>query len=348
MGVIFLSLCDNSRVVAVLMPAFPLTGISLWVHLSTAGLVALALILTLRRNPRPSFGLEGMIPFGPMFFAVPFAVFGMQHFVLFDSVKFAVPAWMPERFLWAYIVGAALILACLSIVTEIKADLAALLLGIMLNLFVLMIYLPNLMNNPHDRFAMSAPSRDLALSGGAFAMYAAAAPGRRRPISWVGGIGRWLFGVPVIYFGIEHFLHPDFAPGVPFPQLMPPWIPGHSIWANAVGTALIASGICILANRGSSAAATWLGIVYLLLVFFIYIPMEVAHPSIAMSGELDYVADTLAMSGAALLVANAIEKRSANSEGLRESPKGNEVFFSKERASSVKLNMQRRKRAQRA
>jgi hypothetical protein len=40
-------------------------------------------------------------------------------------------------------------------------------------------------------------------------------------------------------------------------------------------------------------------------VVFVYLPMEILHPSIVISGELDYVADTLAMSGAALLVAGA-------------------------------------------
>ena len=312
MGTNFQLLSDTSSVIAVPMSTFLLTNSSLWVHLAAAGLFTLGLILTLQRNPRPEIGLEGMIPFGRMFFAVPLAIFGMQHFALFDAVKFAVPVWMPGRFVWAYLVGAALILACLSILTGIKADLAALLVGIMLFLFVLMIYVPNLVENPHDRFAIAAPLRDLAFSGGALSLASATGvPRGSHSVPWVTQVGRWFFGAPVIFFGVEHFLHPDFAPGVPFPKLMPPWIPEHSFVAYAVGVALIACGLCILTNRASRAAATWLGIVYLLLLLSIYIPMEVAYPSIAISGELDYVADTLGMSGAALLVANA--QKAANS-----------------------------------
>ena len=142
-------------------------GPSVWLHLAAAVLFAFGLVLTFRRETTAVRGIGTLVRFGSVFFAVPLAVFGMQHFALFDTVKFAVPAYMPGRFFWAYLVGAALIAACLSILTEIRAELAALLVGIMLFLFVLMIYVPNLIQNPGDRFAITVPLRDLALSGGA-------------------------------------------------------------------------------------------------------------------------------------------------------------------------------------
>ena len=107
------------------------------------------------------------------------------------------------------------------------------------------------------------------------------------------------------FFGLEHFLHPDFAPGVPLAKTMPLWMPGHVIWAYLTGAALIVCGVSILIKRGGRLAATGLGIIFIVLVVFIYFPMEILHPSIEISGELDYVADTLAMSGAAFLVAGA-------------------------------------------
>jgi len=39
--------------------------------------------------------------------------------------------------------------------------------------------------------------------------------------------------------------------------------------------------------------------------------MEFVHPSIEISGELDYVADTLAVGGAAFMVAGAIQRKAA-------------------------------------
>jgi uncharacterized membrane protein len=283
-------------------------------HLAAVALFVFGLILTLRRRSPPARGLEKLVPFGPLFFAVPLAVFGMQHFALFDTVKFAVPEWMPERFYWAWLVGAALIAACLSILTRIKAGLAALLVGLMLFLFVLMIYVPNLVRNPHDRFAITVPLRDLALSGGALALAGTLGSLRRKqPIPWLVKLGRWFFAAPMLYFGVEHFLHPEFAPGVPFPKLMPTWIPGHPLWAWATGAVLVVCGVCILIRKNAHAAATWLGLAFLLLVVLVYLPMEIVHPSIAISGELDYVADTLALSGAALLVAGALARNAPES-----------------------------------
>ncbi len=283
-----------------------LSGPSLWLHLATVALLAFGLVLTLRRKSTPATGVGNLVRFGSLFFAVPLAVFGMQHFALYDSVKFGVPAYMPGRFFWAYLVGAALIAACLSILTDIHADLAALLVGIMLLLFVLMVHLPNLITNPGDRFAITVPLRDLALSGAALSLagvLGSARYGQSAP--WLVQVGRWFFAVPMLYFGVEHFLHPDFAPGMPFPLHAPAWLPGRVVWAYATGIILLVCGLGILTNKYVQTAAAWLGAAFLVLTVVIYLPMEMIHPAIDISGELDYVADTLAMSGAALLVARA-------------------------------------------
>ena len=304
---------------AVVWPSW-LTGSSLWLHLATVILFALGLFLILRREgqgERAHFqALEWLIPFGRTFFAVPLLLFGLQHFVFLNEVKDAVPSWMPWHIFWTCLVGAALIAASLSIVTGIEAGLAALLTGTMLFLFVLMIYMPNLILHPHDPLAIEGPCRDLALSGGALAlagtlgMSGGKRTGKKLAVGWLVHVGRWFFAVPMVYFGVEHFLHPEFAPGVPLQVPMPPWLPMPLIWAYAMGAVLVVGGICILANKGARPAATWLGVAFLLLVVFIYVPMGIVHPSIEISGELDNVAEKLAMSGAALFVTGAIARKS--------------------------------------
>ena len=290
-------------------------GSSLCLHLATVILFVLGLVLTLHRESPQAKGVERMIPLGPMFFAVPLALFGLQHFAFLNEVKEVVPAWMPGHIFWACLVGVALIAACLSILTGIKADLAALLMGIMLFLFVLMIYLPNLVENPHDPLAIEGPFRDLAMSGGALALAGTLGAGiGKKPIPWLVHVGRWFFGASMLYFGVEHFLHPEYAPGVPLQLLMPSWIPGHLIWSYGMGAVLLVCSVCILANKGARIAAAWLGFAFLLLVVIIYMPMEIVHPSIDISGELDQVAEKLAMSGAALLVAGAMARSKPNSQ----------------------------------
>jgi len=289
-----------------------LTGSSLVLHLVTVILFALGVVLTLRRQTPQAQGVERIIPFGPMFFAVPLALFGMQHFVFLNEVKQAVPPWMPWHTFWACLVGVALIAACLSLLTEIKSGLAALLMGIMLFLFVLMIDLPGLMSDPHNRFGITGTLRDLAFSGGALALAGTlGVVGRKRPIRWLIEVGRWFFAAPMLYFGAEHFLHPEFAPGIPFEVRMPSWMPVPLVWAYATGAVFVVCGVCILVSKSARTAAAWLGVAFLLLVVCIYLPREIVHPSIEISGELDDLTDTLVMSGAALLVAAAMARKAA-------------------------------------
>ncbi len=283
---------------------------SFLLHFAAIGLFMIGVVVAFRKGPQAR-GCDRIIRLGPVFFAVPLAVFGMQHFSATDTVILAVPHWMPGRLFWVYFVGSALVAACLSIVTGAKIRLSAMLVGIMLCLFVLLIYLPLDIRHPRDRFIVASTLRDLSLSGGAFAL-AATQPewDNARGARWLATLGRFFFGVPMVFFGIEHFPHPDFAPGVPLELMMPPWIPGHVAWAWFTGTVLVVAGLSLLFNKGARLAATCLGITYLLLVIFIYLPMDVVHPSIEISGELDYVANTLAMAGASLLVAGTFARKS--------------------------------------
>ena len=290
---------------SVVTPAW-LIGASLWLNFWAVALFVFGLVVTLRKNQPTATGVDRIIRFGPMFFAVPLGFFGMQHFALFEAVKPAVPDWMPWPSFWTCFVGAALIAACLSILTGIKTDWAGRSLGIMFVLFLLMIYLPNLIQNPHDRFAISSPLRDVSLCAGALALALTRSTEGRR-LRWLTTAVRWIFGATILYFGVEQFLHPEFAPGVPLEMLTPPWIPGHIAWSWFAGTVLVAGGLCILANKGARWAATAVGVLYVLLVAFVYMPMEIAHPSVEISGELDFVVNTLAVGGAALLVAGTLE-----------------------------------------
>jgi uncharacterized membrane protein len=285
-----------------------LTGASLWLNLWAVALFVFGIVATLKKSQLPATGADRIIKFGPMFFAVPLGFFGMQHFAFFEAVKPAVPEWMPWPSFWTYFVGIALIAACFSILTGTKADLAGWSLGLMFVIFLLSIYLPNLVENPHDRFAISNPLRDLSLCIGALALaWTMSTKSLRQRLRLLPAALRWIFGATMLYFGVEQFLHPEFAPGVPLEMLTPPWMPGRIAWSWFAGVVLVAGGLCILANRGARWAANAVGVLYVVLVAFVYLPMEIAHPSVEISGELDFLVNTLAVGGAALLVAGALE-----------------------------------------
>lgn len=286
---------------------------SFWLHFFAVVLFAFGIFRTFRKASPPRRGLGTVIALGPLFFAWPLAVFGMQHPVFLPEVKEGVPAWMPGHVFWAVFVGIALVAASLSMITGIKAELAALMTGVMLFLFVLLIYVPNLVANPGE-MAVTQLMRDLSLSGGALALAGTLAVGRGRRFGWIAALGRCFFAVAIVDFGVENLLHPDFAPVVPLPELMmPAWVPAHVVWAYLAGAIQVACGVAMLLNWRTRLAAAIVGIAFLVLTIGIYLPREVLHPSIEISGELDYVAQTLAMSGAALLVAGSQRQKK---EGL--------------------------------
>jgi uncharacterized membrane protein YphA (DoxX/SURF4 family) len=267
-------------------------------------LFALGVFLTLRKSATRADALDRVIAFGPFFFGWPLAVFGAQHIVFLKDVVNGVPAWIPGHLFWALFVGIALIAAALSLTTGIMAERAAFMMGVMLFCFVLMIYVPNLVENPGD-LAVTQLLRDLSMSGGALALAGTLAmKGEWSRFGWIAVLGRYFFAVGILDFGVENFMHPEYAPVVPEPDLMmPTWIPAHIVYAWVTGVILVVCGVAMLLNWRTRLAGVVAGIALFALVLSFYLPMEIVHPSIEISGELDQVAQALAMSGAALLVA---------------------------------------------
>ena len=230
-----------------------------------------------RKSFSAAEGLEKVIVFGPIFFSVPLAVFGAESFSNSRSISQIVPPWMPARMFWTYFVGFALISAAVSIALRmIHARISAMLLGIMFICFVLMIHIPNVAANPNNRIIWAVALRDLAFAGGAFALAAAL----MKPIRVV---ARVFVAVPLLFFAVEHFLHPEFAPGVPLAKVTPDWVPIRAFWGCLTGAALLISGATMLVDsRRARFAATLLGSLITLLVLFVYFicPSSSPRPSL--------------------------------------------------------------------
>jgi uncharacterized membrane protein len=277
-----------------------------------AGVTVLVIgLAAMRREFSTARRLDKLIVLGRPFFASSLAVFGAEHFTAAKAVMQFVPPWMPARLFWAYFVGVALLAAAISIVLMQYVRLSALLLGVMFFLFVSLIHLPNVAANPRDRIMWAIALRDLAFGGGAVALAANQMKdgiGRR----WLITVACVCIGVPAIFFGVEHFLHPEFAPGVPLGKVTPTWIPFPSVWGYLTGAVLLAAGAAILVRKQARAAATWIGVVVTLLVLFIYLPILARATQISQVLEaVNYVADTLLFAGTALLLAESLPKSAA-------------------------------------
>jgi hypothetical protein len=59
---------------------------------------------------------------------------------------------------------------------------------------------------------------------------------------------------------VKHLLHPAYVPGVPLRKLAPEWIPGRISLSYFVGVILIFAGVCLLMNKKTRLAATFLGL----------------------------------------------------------------------------------------
>jgi len=297
---------------ALALAVFPIRAEVFWPYFSGAILFVIGLAKISKDELPQKRGLDKILPFGRLFFAIPMGVFGTFHFTDTAEVALVVPSWMPLHTFWVYLVGIALLAAALSITLKRYSKLAASLLGSMLLLFVVLMHIPNIVAAHGALLFWATGLRDIAFSGGAFAL--ATSLSKPAPSDGAPGLvtlGRFFVGIPTIVFGVEDFLHPTLAPGVPLDKVTPTWIPGHLFWAYLAGAVLVTSGACILLNCKPRLAATCLGIMILLLVLFVYLPILMANLSNIGEG-LNYFVDTLAFSGAALVLADAISERTSH------------------------------------
>ena len=254
-----------------------------------------------------AYRLDKFVAATNLCFAIPLAVFGALHLANIAFVLPAVPAYMPFRLFWAYLVGVALIAAALSIATKIQVFWSGLLFGTMMFLFVLMSDLPGALANPRDRFGWTLLLRELSFAAGGWLLAASAmrSPHKSKLVT----VGRIILGVTAIFYGVEHFLHPLHCPGVPLEKLMPTYIPLRPIIGILSGTILFVAGAAILANKKTRLAATYLGTWIVLLVVFVYGPIlivQLLEPNMMAQVEgINYFADTLLFAAAILALACA-------------------------------------------
>jgi len=119
---------------------------------SSAGAVFLvAGFLNFQRELRVATGLDKLIALASVFVAAPLATFGAEHLVAGRSLAELVPAWIPARLFWAYLVGIALIAAALSLTAKKNVRLSVPLLAAMFFVFVFTIHIPNVITHAKDR-----------------------------------------------------------------------------------------------------------------------------------------------------------------------------------------------------
>ncbi len=110
------------------------------------------------------------IPLGKYPLAIMVIVFGADHFIYTTFVASLVPACIPGHVFWTYFAGLALIAAGVGIIINVKARLAATMLGAMLLTWVIILHIPRAIADRYGRIGNEVTSvfEALAFSGIAF------------------------------------------------------------------------------------------------------------------------------------------------------------------------------------
>jgi uncharacterized membrane protein len=301
-------LTDEPAEVLMLSPS-----VNYW--MSFVGLIYLvAGVFVLRSEIRASRGWEKLIILGSVFMAVPLAMFGTDHLNSPGPIRDLVPTWMPARLFWTYFVGCALLAAATSLTVRKYIRLSFTLLGLMFFLFVCMMHIPNVLADPKDRFAWEIVFRDISYAAAAWALAGLYSRASSPPLSkWMILFGRIIIAMAAIFFAVEHFLHPEFAPGVPSEEITPSWVPFPRAWGYLAGAILLAAGIGLALNIKSRIAAASIGALMTALTLSLYLLiliLALAHrgSTLEINVAVDVVFDTLLYGGAALVLASALPR----------------------------------------
>lgn len=108
-------------------------------------------------------------------------------------------------------------------------------------------------------------------------------------------LGRYLFSLPLLIYGLQHFLYAPFIA-----TLIPAWMPARLFLAYFTGLAFIAAGLSITIGIGARLAALLLGLMFLSWTVLLHVPRVATHLNNGDEWTSAFVA--LALSGASFLL----------------------------------------------
>jgi uncharacterized membrane protein len=122
-------------------------------------------------------------------------------------------------------------------------------------------------------------------------------------MSTIAAMGRVLFAIAILGFGIQHFLLKGVVVGV---ELVPPWPPSHLVWGYIVATLLVLCGLLIALNRFAALACYLLAALFLNAVVVLDLPRVLAK-LLDLTDRTRFF-ETLTFGAGALIVAGLVAK----------------------------------------
>jgi uncharacterized membrane protein len=281
---------------------------------ATLGIVVLVSgIVTYRTDVATptSPGMLRVLALGPAFVAAALAAFAGEHFTAAPSLAQIVPKFMPVPLFIAYLVGVAHLAAGLSFVARRYVRVSSICLAVMFGLFVVLMDLPAAVTRPGIRIFWILVARQATFAMGALALYAVVTSDTRRRASLtIALIARIWTACVLVFYGIDHALHPELSPGVPSTMATAAWVPTPHVIAYVTGILLIGCGFALFFKPTAARAAAWSGLLMTVLTVALYVPQFViARTAADQVKAINFIFDTLLFGGMMLIVGSATRLR---------------------------------------
>lgn len=283
--------------------------------MTIAGVAALGagLILAVPRL-RQAEGAQRILLLGAICDAVALAMFSAEHYTAPRDLMPIVPHWLPWHLFWVCFVGTAWLATAISLVLWRSVRWSATLAATMLLIIVVTLDPPGFAKHFHERFYWILTVREMSFAAGLLVLAGSVWPRGRAAGKALVRIGRGIVAPVMIFYAVEHFLHPRFVPGVPLEKPIPAWFPAPVLLSVVVGIVLLLGGIGLFIRPRIAAASA--GAMLVLLTAFFYVPILLTeiHTPLVVEG-LNYVGDTLLFAGTVLLAGlGTDQRRSAQGE----------------------------------
>ncbi len=103
---------------------------------------------------------------GRIIFAIPFALFGINHFLMMDYYVGMITSFIPGGAYTIVLTGIMMIAASISIISKIYVKFSTILLAILLFIFIVTIHIPHLITESDKTITIVALLKDISLMGG--------------------------------------------------------------------------------------------------------------------------------------------------------------------------------------
>ena len=132
-------------------------------------------------------------------------------------------------------------------------------------------------------------------------------------------IAIFLLSFVMIFFGIQHFLHPQNMV-----TRVPDFLPGGIVWVYIVGTAFILAAVSFMSNILVRTAAYLLALMLLIFVFTIHLPqyLDTADNDYKQITLVNMLKDTALAAFALYIASNARHQKVLEETTLEEEERG--------------------------